>query len=65
MGITYHISVRRAGASFFPQTDGSGRLTPSGVVQSGVMLLGSIYIPVPQNVRYKVNIACFLVQCVP
>lgn len=48
--------------SVLTQLHCGGGLTASGVVQGSVMLLGGVDVLVTQNIGYKVNIPCFLVQ---
>ena len=49
-------------SSVLAKTYRLGRLTPSSIIQSRIMLLSSIDILMTQNIRYKVNITGFLVQ---
>ena len=48
--------------SVLTQLHCGGGLTAFGVVQGSVMLLGGVDVLVTQNIGYKVNIPCFLVQ---
>ena len=49
-------------SSVLAKTYRLGRLTPSGIIQSRIMLLSSIDILMTQNIRYKVNITGFFIE---